>query len=60
MLVLRNMTTVLELLAALCLVKGGHEKIMTGVDTFKVVRSIKVLLLWTCGTHALEFCIYMI
>ena len=38
MLVLRTMTTVLELLAALCLVKGGHEKIMAGVDTFKVVR----------------------
>ena len=38
MLVLRTMTTVLELLAALCLVKGGHEKIMAGVDAFKVVR----------------------
>jgi hypothetical protein len=27
---------VLELLAAVCLVRGGHEKIMKAVDSFKV------------------------
>ena len=30
---------VLELLAAVCLVRGGHEKIMTAVDSFKVVST---------------------
>ena len=36
---------VLELLAAVCLVRGGHEKIMKAVDSFKVV----------CYLHTLHF-----
>ena len=49
--VLRTMTTVLELLAALCLVKGGHEKIMTGIDNFKVVGLGFTLLFQTLNSH---------
>nr|WAW84859.1 formin-like 1 [Halisarca dujardinii] len=33
---MRTVITVLELLAAVCLVRGGHEKIMKAVDSFKV------------------------
>ena len=36
---------VLELLAAVCLVRGGHEKIMKAVDSFKVVSiDIRIVL----------------
>lgn len=31
----RTVITVIELLAAVCLVKGGHAKIMEAVDNFK-------------------------
>lgn len=31
----RTTITVIELLAAVCLVKGGHDKIMEAVDNFK-------------------------
>ena len=34
---------VLELLAAVCLVRGGHEKIMKAVDSFKVVSTVIIL-----------------
>ena len=39
----RTVITVLELLAAVCLVRGGHEKIMTAVDNFKVVGMQPIL-----------------
>lgn len=34
----RTVITVIELLAAVCLVKGGHDKIMEAVDNFKKVN----------------------
>lgn len=34
---LRTKALVLELLAAICLVKGGHEIILSAFDNFKVV-----------------------
>lgn len=39
----RTVITVLELLAAVCLVRGGHQKIMAAVDNFKVVRMQPIL-----------------
>lgn len=35
---LRTKALVLELLAAICLVKGGHEMILSAFDNFKTVH----------------------
>ena len=40
----RTVITVLELLAAVCLVRGGHRKIMAAVDNFKVVCNQKPIM----------------
>ena len=39
---LRTKALVLELLAAICLLKGGHNIILTAFDFFKQVDSIKL------------------
>jgi len=36
----RTKTLVLELLAAICLVSGGHQMILSAFDNFKHVRQI--------------------
>lgn len=59
--VLRTKALVLELLAAVCLVRGGHDIILSAFDNFKEVVTLSVsytqTMCWSCFLFLFQTCL---